>query len=258
MEQELIAWNREVSGCTDPELMSRLQHLTRADQKLVARLIFYLGEVDARRLFREHAYPSMHEFLVGALHMSDAEAHLLVHAARLARRYPVIITLLATGAVNLSTLRLVSKFLTPENHAQLLERIRGKTKRQVELLVAELDPTPDVLAQMRKLPQRVMPMTVASSAVRAPVRVQRTEATDDERLAAAAQAQVHPVGAQLFTADRLARPVEECSGAQLFTAERPARPVEECSAAQLFTADRPARPVEECSAAQLFTADRPG
>src|ERR1700712_3202528 len=210
MEQELIAWNREVSGCTDPELMSRLQHLTRADRKLVARLIVYLGEVDARGLFREHAYPSMHEFLVGALHMSDAEAYLRRHAARLARQYPVIITLLATGAVNLSTLRLMSKLLTPENHLALLERLRGKTKRQVELLVAELDPKPDVLAQMRKLPQRVMPMTVASSAVRAPVRVRRTETADDERLAAAARAQLHAAGAQLFTADRPASAVEEC------------------------------------------------
>ena len=154
MAEQHNAWNREVSGCTDPELMKRLQLLAASDRKLVARLVVYLGEVDARGLFREHAYSNMHDFVVKELRMSDAEAYLRVQAARMARRYPVMISLLATGDVHLSTLRQIAPVLTPENHMQWLERIRGKTKREVECLLAELYPKPDAPSRMRRLPEQ--------------------------------------------------------------------------------------------------------
>ena len=154
MAEQHNAWNREVSGCTDPELMKRLQLLAASDRKLVARLVVYLGEVDARGLFREHAYSNMHDFVVKELRMSDAEAYLRVQAARMARSYPVMISLLATGDVHLSTLRQIAPVLTPENHMQWLERIRGKTKREVECLLAELYPKPDAPSRTRRLPEQ--------------------------------------------------------------------------------------------------------
>jgi hypothetical protein len=163
MENELSAWNREVSGCSDLELMARVQRLTAADQRLVARLIVYLGEVETRGLYRERAYGSMFEFLVEELRMSEAEAYLRLQAARLAQKYPVIISLLATGAVHLSALRQISRFLTPDNHVELLERVRGKSKREVEKLVAELDPKPEVPSQMRRLPQPALSGKVAAA-----------------------------------------------------------------------------------------------
>lgn len=100
MENQLSAWNSEVSGCSDTELIARVQRLTAADQKLVARLIVYLGEVETRGLYRERAYASMFEFLVEELRMSEAEAYLRLQAARLAQKYPVIISLLATGVAS--------------------------------------------------------------------------------------------------------------------------------------------------------------
>ena len=49
----------EVSHITDKELIVRLQASVRADQTLTARLLVHIWEVDARALYREHAYPSM-------------------------------------------------------------------------------------------------------------------------------------------------------------------------------------------------------
>jgi hypothetical protein len=86
--------------------------------------------------------------------MSEAEAYLRIHAARIARAYPAVIPLLASGAVNLSTLKLIGPVLTEANHSQLLERVRGKRKRHVELIVSELAPRSDVPERMRKLPDR--------------------------------------------------------------------------------------------------------
>jgi hypothetical protein len=45
--------------------------------------------------------------------------------------------------------------LSPENHETVLERAKGLTKRQVEALVAELAPRPDVPTSVRKLPAPV-------------------------------------------------------------------------------------------------------
>ena len=70
MENELSAWNQEVRGCSDLELMARVERLTAADKRLVARLVVYLGEVETRGLYRERAYGSMFEFLIEELRMS--------------------------------------------------------------------------------------------------------------------------------------------------------------------------------------------
>jgi hypothetical protein len=58
--------------------------------------------------------------------------------------------------VHLSAIKLLAPHLTQDNHAQLLDRVRGMTKREIEVLVAELAPKPDVPARMRKLPERAV------------------------------------------------------------------------------------------------------
>ena len=84
--------------------------------------------------------------------MSEAEAYLRIHAARLGRQFPLIVQLLSQGCLNLTAIKLLGAHLTPDNYVQVLQRASGKSKREVELLVAELAPKPDVASRMRKLP----------------------------------------------------------------------------------------------------------
>ena len=142
----------DVGRFTDQELITRLRHLVRDDQLLRARLVVHLGEVDARGLYREQAYSSMFAYCVEELRMSEAQAYLRIQAARLGRQFPRIVQLLAQGALHLSALRLLGPHLTADNHVDLLERACGKRKREVELLVAEIAPKPDVPNRTRKLP----------------------------------------------------------------------------------------------------------
>jgi hypothetical protein len=65
-----------------------------------------------------------------------------------------VLDLLADGSVNLSTLRLLAPHLCPDNFETLVCRARHRSKRDVEVLVAELAPRPDVAASVRKLPER--------------------------------------------------------------------------------------------------------
>jgi len=73
-------------------------------------------------------------------------------AARAARKYPIVLELLEDGSITLTTLCLLAHHLTPENHCELLEAARYKSKREVEEQVSALRPMPAVPSVVRKLP----------------------------------------------------------------------------------------------------------
>jgi hypothetical protein len=56
----------------------------------------------------------------------------------------VILDLLASGEVSLTSVRLLGRHLTPDNHQAVLGRASGRSRQQIEALVAELAPQPDV------------------------------------------------------------------------------------------------------------------
>ena len=148
-----VACSLDVGMLSDAELLSQLRGLVRADRALSAKLIAHMGEVDARGLFRDEAYGSMFEYAVKALRMSDAEALLRINAARLGRRFPLVVALLGRGELHLTAIKLLGPHLTEVNHVQVLERARRKSKREVELLIAEIAPKPDVAERVRKVPE---------------------------------------------------------------------------------------------------------
>jgi hypothetical protein len=65
----------------------------------------------------------------------------------------LVVERLGAGAVHLTAIKLLAPLLTEENHVELLDRARGRTKKQIEAIVAELAPKPDVPARLRKLPE---------------------------------------------------------------------------------------------------------
>jgi hypothetical protein len=76
----------------------------------------------------------------------------------------VILERLASGSVSLSSVRLLARHLTAENHEAVLARASGRNRHAIEALVAELAPQPDVPATVRKLPTFAA-TTLAPSAI---------------------------------------------------------------------------------------------
>jgi hypothetical protein len=124
------------------------------DVQVATKMYRQLLGPDFRRLFIKsfHVTPTF-EYGVEELHMSESEAYLRIHAARLGRRFPLVVELLAQGSLHLTAIKLLGPQLTDDNHVQLLERARGKSKRGIEQLLAEIAPRPDVPNRMRKLPE---------------------------------------------------------------------------------------------------------
>jgi hypothetical protein len=146
--------DRALDAVPDDELLRRLGVLVSQSRRVEADLVAHIGEVDDRRLYARQAFPSMFAYCTERLHLSEAEAYRRISVARAARRHDVLLAMLRDGRLHLSGIALLAPFLTKDNCETLLGRASHRSKRQLEQLVAELNPRPDVPFAMRKLPQR--------------------------------------------------------------------------------------------------------
>jgi hypothetical protein len=141
----------DVKRMDDDELLAALQGLARDKQRNDAAMLAHLDEAERRRLFAKAGYPSMFEYCVKVLHLSESAAGKRIRVARLARRFPLIVDLVETGELHLSGLCVLGAHLDDDNYRSLLDRARGKTRRQIEGLVAEVAPRPEVAASITKV-----------------------------------------------------------------------------------------------------------
>jgi len=137
---------------SDRELLEATARVVDCERRTTAELLPLLAEMDARQLHLSQGYSSLFAYCTQALHLSEAATYSRITAARAARRFPVILALLADGAITLTTITLLAADLTDENHEALLEAARHKSKDDVQKLVAALHPQPDIASSVRKLP----------------------------------------------------------------------------------------------------------
>ncbi len=144
---------RPLRSVPDDDLLRRLAELLRQSRRIESELVAHIAEVDRRRLYAREATSSMHAYGTEVLHLSEAEAYFRIAVARASRQHPVLLTMLADGRLHLTGIAKLAPHLTRENRDRLLARAIHKSKREIEELVAELAPKPDVPALVRKLPQ---------------------------------------------------------------------------------------------------------
>ena len=134
----------KLGDLSNDELIARLRaHVGRGNVWLVGLLV-YLAEVDARRLYAEHACTSMWDFCVRRLGMSEGEANRRIAAARVLRHFPLARGYLERGAIHLCAIYEMHKHLTEENHEELLREASGKSTKAVAEMIAARFPKPDV------------------------------------------------------------------------------------------------------------------
>jgi 5-methylcytosine-specific restriction endonuclease McrA len=131
---------------TDTALLHQLAAHVATERATTAELLADLGEVDARRLYAPAGYPSMFAYCVGELRLSEDGASKRIHAARAARRFPAVLPRLADGRLHLTAVLLLAPHLAPENAETLLEAATHRSCRQIEELIAQLFPKPDLPA----------------------------------------------------------------------------------------------------------------
>jgi len=147
---------------SDAELIARVKRAVVTERNATAALIVLLAELEERELFLREGYSSMFAYCTQHLRLSEQAAYLRIGAARASRRWPAVLTLLTAGEINLTTIKLLTPCLTDENHEALLDASRGKSKSQMEELIAAFNPQPDVDASVRKLPVRAAAETTTT------------------------------------------------------------------------------------------------
>jgi hypothetical protein len=147
--QEWGFWRLE--DVSNEALLGGLKALLVTAARTDARVVAHLAELDARRLTLLGGV-SLFEYCTKRLGLSEHEAYFRIAAARAARKFPLIFELLERRELHLTAVALLSKYLTRENHFELLAEARGKSKRQLLKVLARRWPKADFTSQVRRLP----------------------------------------------------------------------------------------------------------
>jgi len=135
----------------DLELIEGTATAARRGREATTELVATVAELEARDLHLKQGYSSLFGYCREALALSEHDAYRAVAAARVVRRFPLALEMLARGSINLTTVNLLAPCLTADNHRQVLEAARGKRRAQVEELVAQLVPQADTPPAIRRL-----------------------------------------------------------------------------------------------------------
>src|SRR5689334_17516937 len=132
-----------VDQLSDHDLLGEALRVARDGRHLTAQTLALLGEVEVRRLYLAQSCSSLFRYCTQVLHLSEHAAYHRIEAARAARQFPLILDLVADGALTLTAVALLRPHLSRENHAQLLDAARHKSKEEVQRQIACLAPKPD-------------------------------------------------------------------------------------------------------------------
>jgi hypothetical protein len=139
------------ASLADAQLLEEVHTLVARHRDITAALIAALAELDSRQLFLAEGFSSLHTYCTEHLHLSEHEAYNRIASAKIARRFPIVLDLLASGDLTMTTLNVLGPHLTDENHVALLEAARHKSKREVQGQVGPLRPLPDTRAILTPL-----------------------------------------------------------------------------------------------------------
>ena len=144
---------RDVMKLDDERLVHETVRLHGVERGVLAELLVYLGEVDARRLYAQGPYSSMYAWCHGELGLSESQTAKRIRVARAARRFPALLEAVEAGRLHLSAAHALAPVLTEEKHRHLIAQAEGKSRMEVQLLVAAAAPKPPVPDSVRRLPR---------------------------------------------------------------------------------------------------------
>jgi hypothetical protein len=118
---------------SDQDLLARLEALAVHERLASAELVAHLAVLDTRPiLYAADGYGSLFSYCTQALLLSEDAACNRIEAARACRRFPQILDLLGSGSLTLTTVRLLGRHLTAENHEAILARAANRSRREMD------------------------------------------------------------------------------------------------------------------------------
>ncbi len=136
--------NRYALGSvSSPVLIRQLDTLARQELPTDADVLAHIAELDWREEYLQLGFPSMHDYCVRRLRMSEDRANKRIRTCRTALEYPVMFrafAMIADGRLNVSSVLMLKARLTPENATPLLADAASLSNEALELLLARRFP----------------------------------------------------------------------------------------------------------------------
>lgn len=151
---------------SDDSLRRRLRQLAKRERAALTDLLETLAAWDADDGPLRSGFSSLFKYCTQELGYSDDAALYRVRAARLAKRFPIILKMLRDGELTLTALVALNPVLNKENAAAILSEASRKPILQVREIVARLRPQPDIRDHIQRLPPNTSPAGAERGEVR--------------------------------------------------------------------------------------------
>jgi hypothetical protein len=153
-----------LSLLSDTELLACVAAVVQTERRATANVVEHLMEVERRRLYLDQACSSLYAYCRERLGYSEDSALKRARVARLALRLPRVLDELSTGAIHLTGLFMLDRYLNEENASGLLAEARGRSRREIERILATRFPRPDVASKIETLGGATLAFGVEASA----------------------------------------------------------------------------------------------
>jgi len=121
-------------------LLHRFSQIVSREKEITAQVVAYLAEVRKRKLYAGEGYSSLFSFLTEKYRYSKGAAYRRIQAAKVALLFPEVLALLSSGKLQLISLCLIEPHLTLLNGKELISRVIGKSKEEIEYDLETLFP----------------------------------------------------------------------------------------------------------------------
>ncbi len=155
---------KRLEKLTDEVLVATADQLVGVHRRATANLLACLVEVARRDLHLTDGASTLADWCMARWGMSEDQAWTYTKVVEVARKYPWALEMLADGRLSLSGVRALRPHLTDEVAEGRLREAAGKTRQELQLLMAKWAPRPDVPGQVRRLPVRRSESVGASEA----------------------------------------------------------------------------------------------
>lgn len=105
-----------------------------------SEFIDVLQQIEQYRIFVQKGYPSLFQYIVQELRLSENVAYNFITVSRKAREVPALKAEIQSGRISLSNAKRISSVLTVENQDEWLDKARTFTSRQLEKAIAKIKP----------------------------------------------------------------------------------------------------------------------
>ena len=121
-------------------LHQRALELARKHRAVEAALVRALIEIDREKLYLPLGYPSLFQYVIGALQMSESVAYAFILVARKARSVPALAAALEGERLSVAKASRIASMIDAGNAAPLIEFAATHSARETEREAAKLKP----------------------------------------------------------------------------------------------------------------------